>query len=308
MTPDKHTNQEVFLDVGDGHQIYVHDWGQPTAKLPIVFVHGGPGSGASDRNKAFFEPVQQRVIFFDQRGAGRSLPQGSLEHNTTAELIEDIEKIAQHLQLRKFILTGNSWGSCLSLAYTLKYPKRVATMVLRGIFTGSQAEIDWVDKGGYREFFPEVWQSLLDQTPSSHTSDPVSYHQRRILGPDNLAAKNSAYIYGNVEAALMRLDDRFTTTDSSDFDASSGKIEAHYMTNRCFMPDRHIMDNAHQLTMPVWLIQGRYDMVCPPITAWELHKQLPKSELIWTTAGHSGNDRAGHDVYRTLLLQLARES
>jgi len=219
-------------------------------------------------------------------------------------MLDDIEKIAEHLKLDGFIVAGGSWGSCLALAYALKHPRRVKAMVLRGIFTGSQSEIDWLNNGYYQKIFPDVWAEYLRQTPKAHHGDPSKYHFARILGANEQAAKESAYAYDNFEAALLCLDDRFMPEKFENYDPAGTKIEAHYLVNRCFMPDRFIMDNAHKLTMPIWLIQGRYDMVCPPVTAYELNQKLPNSQLIWTVAGHNGSDRSNHDVNRTVLLQM----
>jgi proline iminopeptidase len=304
MTPDKFTITETFLEVGDSHTLYVHEWGNRKVKTPIVFLHGGPGGGCKDRHKQGFDPERQRVVFFDQRGSGKSLPYGSLEHNTTQDLVEDIEKIARHLKLERFIVTGGSWGSCLALAYALRYPKRVQAMVLTGIFTGSQAEIDWLASGGFRDFFPEVWQRYLDETPKSHRNNPSAYHFKRVLGSDEQSAKASAYTYNNLEAGIMSLDDRFTPESFEEFDAASSRIEIHYLVNHCFLPDRFVLDNAHKLNMPIWLVQGRFDYVCPPKTAYELHQKLPDSHLTWTVSGHKG-EHENWNMMRTMLLQLA---
>lgn len=306
MTPDNYTQSEFFLDVGQGHQLYVQDWGNPKAATPIVFLHGGPGSSAQDKHRELFEPRQQRVIFFDQRGCGRSLPYGSRQHNTTPDMIEDIEKIAKHLKLNKFILTGGSWGSCLALAYALTHPQPVKALVLRGIFTGSQAEIDWIDKGRFMNFFPDVWENYLKLTPEAHHANPSAYHFKRALGDDEAAAKESAYAYEQVEGALLKLDDRYHAEDFADYDPSGIQLEIHYLANRCFLPDRHILDNAHQLTMPAWLFQGRYDMVCPPTTAYELHQRLPNSWLTWTVSGHK-DERESWTAIRNTLLHLTNK-
>jgi len=302
MTPDEHTIQETFVEVGDGHTLYVQDWGNKHAHMPIISLHGGPGSASRDKYKNTFDPATQRVIFFDQRGCGRSLPFGSIEHNTTADLIEDIETIARHLHLEKFMLTGGSWGSCLALAYALKYPKRVHAMVLFGIFTGSQAEIDWIDKGGFRAFYPEIWEQYLQRTPKSHQHNPSAYHYPRVLGNDADAIKSSAYAYNCLEGAILGLDDRFTPDMYDDYDPTGTRIEIHYLANRCFMPDRHILQNAHKLAIPIWLVQGRYDCVCPPQTAYELHRALPNGHLAWATSGH----RSEHEVWNLLRSTLAQ--
>jgi proline iminopeptidase len=304
MAPDEFTNQELLLDVGDGHTLYVHDWGNAEAKAPIVFLHGGPGSGNSDRYKLRFDPKEHRVIFHDQRGTGKSLPYGSLEHNTAQDLVEDIEKIAERLKLSSFVLTGGSWGSTLALMYALKYPQRVAKLIITGIFTASKSEIDWLDRGYFRIFYPERWQEFVASVPQTHQKDPTAYHAKLILGNDEAKARASAKLYAALEGSLMSIDERpHLPTSDGTFDLVPTKIEAYYMRHACFMPEeRYIMKNAHKLTMPVWVIQGRFDMVCPPVSAHELHQHIAGSKLIWTMSGH-GNDRSTYDVMRTLYLQ-----
>lgn len=305
MTPDKYTNQELFVEVSNGHELYVQDWGNKDAKKVIFLLHGGPGSGCKDSHKGQFDPTRQRVIFHDQRGSGRSLPTGSLEHNTTAKSVTDISKIADKLNIEKFILAGGSWGSTLALAYALDYPQRVQAMVLWGIFTSTQAEIDWLDKGRFETFYPDAWQAYLEQTPKAHRHNPSAYHFKQVLEGNEAAAKRSGYTYSSLEYAVLSLDDRFTPESFDDFDPAAIRIEIQYLANNCFMPERHILDNAHKLTMPVYLVQGRYDMVCPPATAYELHKQLPNSELIFTISGHR-SEREAWNIKRTLLLELAK--
>lgn len=305
MTPDVHTNQEHFLDVGDGHQLYVQDWGNEDARTAVIYLHGGPGSGCQDKHKRGFDPTRQRIIFFDQRGSGRSLPYGSLEHNTTDHLVADIEKIADHLKLDRFILTGGSWGACLALAYAIAHPQRVAAMVLNGILTCSQDELDWVDKGGFKTFYPDAWERYLERTPKSHRHDPTGYHFKRLLGDDPQASKESGYAYQMLELAILQLDDHVTEPPYEDFDPASIRIEAHYLANKGFMSDRFILNNAHSIMAPTWLVQGRYDMVCPPATAYELHTRLSDSRLIWSTSGHR-TERESRTVIRELLNMMAR--
>ncbi len=305
MTPDRFTLQELYLDVGNEHQLYIQEWGNKTSARTIIFLHGGPGAGCSDRHKQLFDGDKEHVIFFDQRGAGKSLPKGCLEHNTTAELIEDIKKIAHHFRLKTFILTGGSWGSCLALAYAIKYPKSVSAMVLRGIYTGSRVETDYLDKGGFQLFYPDVWEAYLQRTPKQHHNDPSAFHYAQMMSGDAEKVKASSYAYGELETSLLQLDDRHTPQDFETFDPDAMKIELHYLGNRCFMPDKYILNNAHIISAPVWLVQGRYDMVCPPKTAYELSKRLPNSKLIFTQAGHSGRDRAAYEVTKALLLEIA---
>lgn len=304
MTKDEFTIVETFLDVGDGHQLYVQDWGNKDAKTPVIFLHGGPGGNVYGKHKQQFDPQKQRVIYFDQRGAGQSKPGGSLVNNTTQKLVEDIEKIANHFKLGEFIITGGSWGSCLALAYALKYPKKVKAMVLRGIFTGSKEEINWIDQGRFKAFFPEVWEKYIEAVPQKYRSDPGKYHFTRALGT-GVDAKKSAYAYENLEGSLLSLDDRYKPEDFRKYNPSGIRIEIQYLANGCFMPDKYILDNAHKLEMPIWLIQGRYDMVCPPWAAYELNKRLPNGHLAWTVAGHHGSERANYDLLRALVIQLS---
>lgn len=303
MRPDAYTIAEHHFSVGDGHTLYVHDWGSPDAKQVIINLHGGPGGGTGDRHKSRFDPTRQRVIFFDQRGCGHSTPYGSLENNTTDRLVEDISTIADKLKLATFILVGGSWGSCLALAYALKHPERVSAMVLHGIFTGSQAEIDWIDKGLCRTFYPDAWERYLETIPAKYRDNPTAYPYGQVMDGDEAAARVSGHAYQTFEGSVIALDDRFTPTDPADFDPTDIRIEMRYMHERCFLPDRYILDNVHKLTMPVWLVQGRYDMVCPPLTAYELQKQLPNSELIWTINGHRP-DHEAVTVMKTILLNL----
>ena len=304
MTPDEFTNQELMLGVGNGHTLYVHDWGNPKAKTPIVFLHGGPGGGCHDGYKQRFDPKSQRVIFHDQRGCGRSTPYGSLDHNTTEDLVDDVEKIAARLKLTKFTLTGSSWGSTLALMYALKHPKRIAKLILSGVFTASQSEVDWLDQGYFRIFYPDLWQDFVASVPASQQKDPTTYHAKRILGSDEVKALSSAELYSKLEASLMSLDSRPRPMSRDEtFDPAPAKIETHYMQHNCFLPeDRYVIKNAHKITVPTWIVQGRFDMVCPPITAHELHQRIKDSKLIWTMASH-GNDRSTYDVMRTLFLQ-----
>lgn len=304
MNPDAFTINEKMIAVGDGHKLYVQVWGNPAAKTTFVFLHGGPGSGCNDSHKALFNPRKDRVVFLDQRGAGKSLPSGALEQNNTHKLIEDVEFIATRLNLKTFVLVGGSWGSTLALAYSLQHPERVNAMVLRGLFTGSQAEIDFIDKGHFRNFFPDVWETFVSRTPKTHKADPSAYHTPRALSGGEKAARESAYAYSELEGSLISLDDRHTPIDYETFEPAGTIIEMHYLANSCFMKDGHILDNAHKLTMPVWLVQGRYDAVCPPVTAFTLSQIIPNSTLLWTIAGHSGSDRGNLDAVRSIISTL----
>lgn len=307
MSPDNFTLEERMLEVGSGHRLYVHRWGSKDAPEDIIFLHGGPGSGCSDRQKTLFDPTKQRVVFFDQRGSGKSQPYGSLQYNTTDDLVEDINKVSVAFGIKSFTLTGGSWGSCLALTYAIRYPAKVRRMVLRGLFTGRQSEIDFLNKGEVQRFFPEVWEQFSQSVPSEYRNDPATYHLPRILGSDPLAAKESAYAFARLEGAVVKLDDRSSIEVFEHFDPVPTTIECHYLAHACFLPEGYILKNATALTMPIQLVQGRYDFVCPPYTAYELAQKLPNASLTWTTAGHLGHDRANWEVVRALLQTSATQ-
>ncbi|PID99518.1 prolyl aminopeptidase [Candidatus Saccharibacteria bacterium] len=301
MNPDAYTIKEHFLDVGHGHTLYIHDWGNPKAKTPIVFLHGGPGAQCKDKHKLPFDPNTQRVIFHDQRGSGKSTPLGERSHNTTQELSDDITRIADHLHIDEFVLTGESWGSCLALFYAIAEPKRVKALVIGAVFTASQAEIDWFDKGLLRTHYPDAWERFLAATPKAHHSDAAAYHAARALGKDASAAAESARIYSELVSSTMSLDDSFTPINADDFDPSSMQLELSYLVKRCFLPDRFIMQNARKLTMPLYIVQGRYDFICPPHTAYELSQLAPDAHLTWVVSGHKSeheNTTAKRLIYR----------
>lgn len=306
MTPDKNTINETFLPVGDGHELYVQEWGSPDSQTTFLFLHGGPGSGCSDSHKDFFDPTRDRVIFFDQRGSGKSKPYGSLSNNTTQHLVNDITKVLDASAVQRAVLVGGSWGSTLALAYVLAEPVRVDRLIIRGIFTGSQAEVDFLEKGGFRYFYPDVWSDFVASVPEQYRDDPAAYHQKRLLGNDEEAMRASSLAYSLLEGSIAKLDDRTRPPSGDDFDPFPMRIEVHYTNELCFMPERYLLDNAHKITVPVCIIQGRYDNVCPPITAYELHQKLRDSQLIWTTAGHSGSDRANYDATSFAIASVAR--
>jgi proline iminopeptidase len=303
MTPDQYTNKEFFIEVGNGHQLYVYDWGNPKG-LPIIFLHGGPGSEVKDGHKQAFDPTKYHVIFFDQRGCGKSLPLGSLDHNTTPDLVNDISKITDHLKWRQFVLYAHSWGACLALAYAIKNPKRVKAMVLGSVFTGSKKEIEWIEQGQFRTFFPEVWDRFLSHTPKAHHKNPTAYHYKNILGKSEQLMHSSALAVEEMEHSIMGLDDRTQPLDATAFDPTGAQMFAHYLSNNLFMPDRYILDNAHKLAMPIWMVHGRFDMECPPITVYELNQKLPNSRLTWAISNHR-SEHENTTLIRTMLLHIA---
>ena len=306
MTPDAYTIKEQMLPVGDGHELYVVEWGNKAAGQTFLYLHGGPGAGCNNKMKSVFDGMRDHVIFFDQRGAGKSTPQGSLVANTTQHLINDINKILEIFGLKQIVVVGGSWGSTLALAYAIAHPERVSALVLRGVFTGTQSEDDYLHKGGFRHMFPDVWDAYLARTPNEHHSDPSAYHMPRALSDDPEAAKESAYALDEMEGSISSRDDRHMPQAYDTFNPNPARIETHYLYNHCFMDEQHIQRNLPKLTMPVWIVQGRYDTVCPPETAYAVHKVLPHSSLIFTDAGHTLNDRGNFDATKSIISTLAQ--
>jgi proline iminopeptidase len=303
MLKDAYTNQELMLEVGDGHTLYVQDWGNKDVAIPTIFLHGGPGGQVKGKHKAAFDPKTERVIFFDQRGCGQSTPTGSLENNTTQLLVEDIFKIAEALGIPWFNLHGTSWGSTLALAYAIAHPEHVANLVIGGVFTGTKVEADWIDQGHFRTFYPDVWDAYVARTPEEYRADPSKYHFDKIINGTVEEQKLSGYAYDCLESGVIQLDDRFTADDFETYDPSGIKIEMHYLRNGCFMPDRYILENTDKITMPVYIVQGRYDMVCPPVTAYELHNKLVDSKIYWTLSGHQ-IEHEGQNIFKTIIAGL----
>lgn len=303
MNNDQYVISEKMLDVGDGHTLYIQEWGNPEAAVPVIFLHGGPGSQVRDKYKSTFNPKVQRVLFFDQRGCGKSTPYGSLESNTTDKLIEDISTIADNFNVSTFTIRGSSWGSTLALAYALAHPERVHALVIGGIFTCSETESSWVDSGQFKTFFPDVWQAYLDKTPPEYHDNPSKYHFDKALNGTPEEQKLSGYAYACLESSIIQLDDRAAPESFEEYDPAGIRIEIQYLANGGFMPDRYILDNAHKLTMPVYIVQGRYDMVCPPRTAYELHANLTNSQLYWTLSGHK-HEHEDENTLKSIFASL----
>jgi len=303
MNEDQYTNTTFMLPVSHGHELWVHDWGNKDAKTPILFLHGGPGSQSKDKHKLSFNGKTQRVIFHDQRGSGQSLPKGKWHHNNTQELAADISAIADHLGIEKFIITGGSWGSTLALYYAIENPERVEAVVVHGIWFSSKAENDYMNNGEWRTHFPDLWDWYVSTVPKKYQANPSIYHFNRALGDNKVEAAESARIFGDMEAGLISLDDRHILTPAKDYDPASDLLEMRYMSHGSFIPDRYIPQNADKLTMPVHIVQGRYDFVCPPFAAYELHRAVPHSTLTWIASGHATEHEtitALSLIYRTL--------
>jgi proline iminopeptidase len=281
-----------MLPVSDLHTIYFEESGNP-AGIPVVFVHGGPGAGTEAAHRRFFDPARYRIVLFDQRGSGKSTPHAELRENTTWHLVEDMERIRTHLGIDRWAVFGGSWGSTLALAYAEAHPERVTGLVLRGIFLLRDKEIDWFYQGGCHMIFPDAWEDYLAPIPGEERGDLVSAYYRRLTSDDpelRLAAARAWSIWEARTSKLYVSDAMVQKYDEADFALAFARIECHYFKHRGFFArDDELLHGASRLRdIPGWIVQGRYDVVCPMISAWDLHKAWPEAKLVVVPdAGHS---------------------
>ncbi|MCB0411141.1 MAG: prolyl aminopeptidase [Bdellovibrionales bacterium] len=280
------------IKVSDLHEIYFEEVGNPKGK-PVVFLHGGPGGGLDEKYRRFFDPKAYRIVLFDQRGAGRSTPHAELKENTSWELIKDIEKIRTQLGIDKWIVFGGSCGSTLSLLYAETHPDRVNALCLRGIFLCRDKELKWFYQEGACKLYPEAFEEYLKPIPENERSDMIKAYYKRLTSEDKKIRSEAAQAWSIWEGSTSKLlpesdfIDRFA---GDEFSLAFARIECHYFINKIFTDsDNYILENVDKiLKIPTFIVHGRYDIVCPFESAWELHKKLPNSQLFpIQTAGHS---------------------
>jgi len=283
------------LKVSDLHEIYFEECGNPAGK-PALVLHGGPGGGISAFLRQGHDPARYRIILFDQRGCGLSIPHASLEANTTWDLIGDIEKLRAHLGLERWQVVGGSWGATLALAYAITHPKQVTELVLRGIFMIRKAEIDWFYQSGASQLFPDAWEHFVAPIPKQERGDLVKAYYRRLSGPDGPEKSACAQAWSRWEGTTISLlpnPARAEAFASDHFAAAFAAIECHYFSHGGFFGrDDWILANARDLKdIPGVIIHGRYDVCTPLQNAWDLHKAWPRAELqIIADAGHTGTE------------------
>jgi proline iminopeptidase len=278
------------IEVTEGHRIYVEQCGNPLG-VPVLVLHGGPGGGCSPAMRRYFDPEHYRVVLFDQRGCGRSRPHASVEANTTWHLLGDIERIRADLGIDRFILFGGSWGATLALIYAISHPERVAAMVLRGVFLMTQAELDWFYGGGAGAFYPELWARFLSVIPEEERQDLIGAYHRRlfsgVLGEETRAAR----AWAGWENALASVQGDGAAGDGpAEYARAFARLENHYFLNGGFLEqDGWILANAARIAdIPATIVQGRFDMICPPVNAFRLAQALPKARLhMIPLAGHA---------------------
>jgi proline iminopeptidase len=279
-----------MMDVGQGHQLYVEQCGNPEG-IAVIVLHGGPGGGCSPAMRRYFDPAVYRVVLFDQRGCGRSRPHASVVDNTTWHLLADIETIRAALGIERFIVFGGSWGATLALIYAISHPDRVAHLVLRGVFLMTQAELDWFYGGGAGAFYPDLWQGFVAPIPAEERGDLIAAYHRRLFSGDMVVEGRFARVWANWENALASTSyDGMMGEGPISYARAFARLENHYFQNAGFLAeDGWIMRERHRIShIPADIVQGRLDMICPPVAAWKLAEGWEKARLrIVPMAGHA---------------------
>jgi proline iminopeptidase len=288
-----------MLAVSGGHEIYWEVSGNPAGK-PVVFLHGGPGGGTDPKQRRFFDPKRYMIVLFDQRGCGKSTPHASLVENTTWRLVEDIEALRTHLAVAKWQVFGGSWGSTLALAYAEKHPERVTELVLRGIFLLRQKELAWFYQSGTSEMFPDAWEEYLAPIPALERGDLISAYHARLTSEDQAVQQDAARAWSVWEARtsfLLPKPDHVSRAAGDSFALAFARIECHYFANKGFLSsETQLLDDVERIrSIPAVIVQGRYDVVCPATSAWDLHRRWPEAELLLI-------EDAGHSAYEPGIL------
>ncbi len=279
-----------MMDMGDGHLIYVEQCGDPNG-IPVVVLHGGPGGGCSPAMRRYFDPKIYRVVLFDQRGCGRSRPHASVKDNTTWHLVADIERIREDLGITSWIVFGGSWGATLALIYAQTHPVRVSQLVLRGVFLMTQRELDWFYGGGAGAFWPETWSRFASLIPEAEQDDMITAYHRRLFSGDLGTETQFARAWSAWENALASIHSSGSAGESpGDYARAFARLENHYFINAGFLEfDGQILAHMDRIAhIPGYIVQGRYDMICPPHSAWALAERWPAADLkMVRNAGHA---------------------
>ena len=296
LYPEIEPFESGMLKVSDIHEIYYERIGNPEG-IPVVFLHGGPGGGLIPLYRRFFDPKAFQVVLFDQRGSGKSTPHAELEENTTWELIKDIETLREKFGIEKWYVFGGSWGSTLSLAYAETHPDRARGLILRGIFLTRRKELEWFYQYGASEIFPDFWERYRDEIPEDERGDMMSAYYKRLTSDDLKTRLSAARAWSVWEGSTSKLypdKDLMDHWEGEDEALALARIECHYFMNNSFFPtENYLIENVDKIRhIPTVIVQGRYDVVCPAVSAWELHRAFPESDLqIVPDAGHSMSEK-----------------
>lgn len=279
-----------MLDVGDGHHVYLEQCGNPNG-IPVVVLHGGPGGGCSPMMRRYFDPAVYRVILFDQRGCGRSRPHASVQNNTTWHLVADIELIRTTLGINQWAVFGGSWGATLALIYAQAHPAHVMNLVLRGVFLSTQRELDWFYGGGAGAFWPDLWAQFANLIPEEERGDMIAAYHRRLFSGDTMLETRYARAWAAWENALASIDsDGAGGSGPAEYARAFARLENHYFSHGCFLnEDQQILGNMGRIAhIPGVIVQGRFDMICPPVSAYNLSTLWPACRLVMIgKAGHA---------------------
>ena len=309
LYPPIEPNQTGWLDVGDGHQLYYEESGNPEGK-PVVFLHGGPGGGCTPKMRQFFDAERYRIVLFDQRGSGKSRPHAGLEANTTWDLVRDIERLREHFSIERWQVFGGSWGSTLALAYAQAHPERVTELVLRGIFLLRRKEIHWFYQHGASEMFPDLWQGFLQPIPEAERGDLLHAYHRQLTSDDaavRLKAAKAWSLWEGATSMLIPSEQVAKVFGEDDMALAMARIECHYFVNDGFMRDNQLLEDVQRIRdIPAVIVQGRYDVICPAVSAWELSRAWPEAELhIVPDAGHAAFEPGNVDALVTATDRFA---
>jgi proline iminopeptidase len=313
MNPGSEPHAEPYatgmLDVGDGHQVYFEQCGQPNG-LPIVFLHGGPGGGCSARHRQMFDLRRDRVVLFDQRGCGRSLPRGGVQHNTSALLVVDIERLRTHLGIERWLVVGGSWGAGLALAYAAAHPAACLGLLLRGVFLGRASDNDWFfQQAG--QLLPDAWEAFARHAPAAAKGDVLSWLAAGVSSDHPQVAQTAAQAWAAWEQAVT--DRRWIEPAPTRLVGEAAqvqvqtqidkyRVQSHYLMNGCFWGDVALLDRATALVqIPTAILHGRLDWICRPSAAWDLHRSLPGSRLQWL-------DDSGHSPFEPVMARAMTEA
>jgi proline iminopeptidase len=283
------------LKVSGAHELYFEESGNPKGK-PVVFLHGGPGGGTEPKHRRYFDPAAYRIVLFDQRGCGKSTPFASLDDNTTWHLVDDIEALRRHLGVERWQVFGGSWGSTLALAYAETHPSRVTELVLRGIFLIRREEIRWFYQEGTSWIFPDAWREYLEHIPPSERGDLLRAYHARLTSPDVSVQRAAAKIWSVWEgrtSCLIPNEELIAKTGGDEFSLAFARIEAHYFVHDAWLTGgKELLSNVNEIrSIPGVIVQGRYDVVCPVKSAWDLHQLWPEADLrIVADSGHSAGE------------------
>jgi len=300
------------INVDDIHTLYIEEVGNPLG-LPVVFLHGGPGTGCAPYHRQFFDPEVYRIVLFDQRGCGKSTPHASLDNNTTWDLVNDIELIREHLQIKQWVVFGGSWGSTLGLLYAQTHPQRVSGLILRGIFLARENDVRWFYQQGTSRLFPDYWEKFIEPIAEDERDDMIAAYYRQLTGEDEMQKMRAARAWSTWEGmtATLQTDESLIRSFSASFTALSiARIECHYFMHQCWLRPNQIIEDIEKIRhIPAWLVHGRYDVICPVEQAWELSSAWPEAQLsIIAGAGHAavepGISRALINATRALSNRL----